>query len=264
MSIEPGLVDLAALLDSVASVVEPTAAAKGVHIDVVLGRELPRLTTDARHLRKVLLNLTTNAVKFTEQGVVTLVARRDPDAPEQRMLLAVEDTGIGIAFADQARIFEEFEQVLSDARGDSLRRGTGLGLPIARKLTRLLGGDIELESTPGVGSRFIVRIPMETPAREAAGTLPRRLATPVVAPPNAVAASGGASPTVATPRVSAEDMERAVARTREIVDGPQVVPDADAHVDSHVDVRSIAGTSEGPGTPRPSPSGGVDAPRAAD
>ena len=91
MAIEPGPVDLAAMLDSVAAVVEPTAAAKGVHVDVVLGRELPRLTTDARHLRKVLLNLTTNAVKFTEQGVVTLVGT----------VKSHEQTGIASAHAQR-------------------------------------------------------------------------------------------------------------------------------------------------------------------
>ena len=246
MTVETGPVDLAAMLDSVASVVEPTAAAKGVHVDVVLGRELPRLTTDGRHLRKVLLNLTTNAVKFTEQGVVTLVARRDPDAPEQRVLLAVEDTGIGIAQADQQRIFEEFEQVLSDARGDSLRRGTGLGLPLARKLTRLIGGDIELESTLGVGSRFIVRVPIDAPAREpVAPAVSRRVASGPDAAP-------GPTPAPSGPRVSAEEMERAVARTREIVDASE----GEEHASATVADASRAA--------RPSPSAGVDAPHAAD
>jgi signal transduction histidine kinase len=245
MAIEPGPVDLAALLDSVAAVVEPTAAAKGVHVDVVLGRELPRLTTDGRHLRKVLLNLTTNAVKFTEQGVVTLVARRDPDAPEQRVLLAVEDTGIGIAPADQQRIFEEFEQVLTDARGDSLRRGTGLGLPLARKLTRLIGGDIELESALGVGSRFIVRVPIDAPTRDVAPP-PRRA---VLAPELASVQVAAALPA----RVSAEEMERAVARTREIVDAP-----------TEPDSRVAGAALEASRTARPGPSAGVDAPQAAD
>ena len=246
MAIEPGPVDLAAMLDSVAAVVEPTAAAKGVHVDVVLGRELPRLMTDGRHLRKVLLNLTTNAVKFTEQGVVTLVARRDPDAPEQRVLLAVEDPGIGIAPPDQQRIFEEFEQVLSDARGDSLRRGTGLGLPLARKLTRLIGGDIELESTLGVGSRFIVRVPIDAPAREVPPPAVTRRASPA---PEAVAAP---APIPSVPRVSAEEMERAVGRTREIVDAPE--PEAHAS----------AAALDASRTASPSPSTGVDAPHAAD
>jgi signal transduction histidine kinase len=211
MSLEPVSVDVAAMLDSVASVVEPTAAAKGVHVDVVVGRELPRLTTDARHLRKVLLNLASNAVKFTERGVVTLVARRDPEAPASHVILAVEDTGIGIAATDQARIFEEFEQVLTDARGDSLRRGTGLGLPIARKLSRLMGGDVTLESTLGIGSRFVVRIPISAPAHPEPPTT-RHSPTPAAAAPA---------------RVSAEAMERAVARTREIVDSPP----RDAHLD---------------------------------
>ena len=260
MSFEPGVVDIAALLDGVAAVVEPTAAAKGVHVDVVLGRDLPRLTTDGRHLRKVLLNLASNAVKFTEEGVVTLVARRDPDAPDQRVVLAVEDTGIGIATADQARIFEEFEQVLADARGDSLRRGTGLGLPIARKLSRLMGGDVELESAPGQGSRFVVRIPITAPVAHAVA-------------PGAEGVELARRPTPAAPsaRVSTEELERAVARSREIVDAPATEPVDHAPLD-RVPEDSGEGSvvASGPMHGAPSrdaganPSGGVDAHPASD
>lgn len=169
MALDPVAVDLGAVLRGVAAIVEPTAAAKGLHVDVVLGRDLPRLTTDVRHLKRILLNLTSNAVKFTERGVVTLVARRDPAAPGERVSIAVEDTGVGIAPADQQRIFEEFEQVLVEpgaaARGDSLRRGTGLGLAVVRKLARLLGGDVQVESAPGLGSRFTLVIPIDAPRR---------------------------------------------------------------------------------------------------
>jgi signal transduction histidine kinase len=252
MSLEPGPVDAGAVLASVAAVVEPTAAAKGVHIDVVLGRDLPRLITDARHLRQILLNLASNAVKFTEQGVITLVARRDPVDPTGRFLLAVEDTGIGISATDQARIFEEFEQVLADARGDSQRRGTGLGLPIARKLAILLGGDVEVDSTPGIGSRFTVRIPIVAPGRDATGAP----AAAAPAPSAASDASVGTPRRLPTPmpRVTTGELERAVARTRELVDGP-TLPDvgsgAQAGADSARPTRADAAS-------------GVDAPDAAD
>ena len=75
--------------------------------------------------------------------------------------LQVSDTGPGIPQADQQRIFEEFEQVNAGPRGDSMRRGTGLGLPISRRLANLLGGDVTLESEPGKGSIFTVWIPVD-------------------------------------------------------------------------------------------------------
>src|SRR5690606_38511092 len=113
------------------------------------------------HLRQILVNLVGNAVKFTESGTVSVRARlleASQSAADRAILphhlpaahgvwiaLAVSDTGIGIAAADQPRIFEEFEQVGAGPRGDSMARGTGLGLSISRRLAQLLGGDITLE-----------------------------------------------------------------------------------------------------------------------
>ena len=162
--------DLGALLDSVVTVIDPIAAAKGLRIDVILGRDLPRITTDHRHVRQILLNLASNAIKFTERGSVTLVARRDDGAASDMVRITVEDTGIGISSEDLDRIFEEFEQVRPSGRGDSQQRGTGLGLAIARKLARLLGGDIEVVSQEGAGSRFTLLLPVTPPA--AVGTGP--------------------------------------------------------------------------------------------
>ena len=163
MEVDLETTDLGALLDSVVTVIDPIAAAKGLRIDVILGRELPRITTDHRHVRQILLNLASNAIKFTERGSVTLVARRAEGTTPERVCITVEDTGIGIPADDLERIFEEFEQVRPSGRGDSLQRGTGLGLAIARKLARLLGGDIEVVSQEGVGSRFTVLLPISPP-----------------------------------------------------------------------------------------------------
>jgi signal transduction histidine kinase len=163
MEVEAEPMDVASLVDGVATVVEPIAAAKGVRLDVVVARDLPRIVSDARHARQVLLNLVANAIKFTERGSVAVVARRDDAEPDQRVAMVVEDTGIGIAEHDLERIFEEFEQVRSDGRGDSLRRGTGLGLTIARKLARLLGGDVTVQSRVGAGSRFTFVLPVFPP-----------------------------------------------------------------------------------------------------
>ena len=163
MRVDAEPMDLRTLVDSVVTVIEPIAAAKGVRLDVVLGRDLPRMASDPRHIRQILLNLVSNAVKFTEQGAVTIVARRD-DAASARVVVTVEDTGIGIAESDLERIFDEFEQVRPSGRGDSQQRGTGLGLAIARKLARLLGGDIAVSSRLGQGSRFALSLPVTAPA----------------------------------------------------------------------------------------------------
>ena len=173
MEVDLETTDLGALLDSVVTVIDPIAAAKGLRIDVILGRDLPRITTDHRHVRQILLNLASNAIKFTERGAVTLVARRSEDPGTEMVRITVEDTGIGIAEDDLGRIFEEFEQVRPSGRGDSQQRGTGLGLAIARKLARLLGGDIEVVSQEGVGSRFTLRLPVSP-----AVTVAPDLATP--------------------------------------------------------------------------------------
>ncbi len=164
MEVDLETVDIGALLDTVVTVIEPIAAAKGLHVDVILGRALPRITTDARHVRQILLNLASNAIKFTERGSVTLIARRSDIPGDDSVCISVEDTGIGIAPEDLSRIFEEFEQVRPSGRGDSLQRGTGLGLAIAQKLTRLLGGEIVVTSTEGVGSRFMVELPYSAPS----------------------------------------------------------------------------------------------------
>jgi signal transduction histidine kinase len=162
MDLEIEMVDLDAVLDGVATVVEPAAEAKGLRVDVVVARDLPKIATDPRHLRQILLNLVANAIKFTERGSVTVVAKRDGD----KVAISVEDTGIGIAGTDLDRIFEEFEQVRPSGRGDSMQRGTGLGLAIARKMARLLGGDVAVISQLGRGSCFTVTLPSvqrETP-----------------------------------------------------------------------------------------------------
>ncbi|NUQ94731.1 MAG: sensor histidine kinase [Gemmatimonadaceae bacterium] len=159
MEREVELVDLDGILDSVATVVEPAAEAKGLRVDVVAARDLPKIETDPRHLRQILLNLTANAIKFTERGAVTVVARRAGAGVQ----ITVEDTGVGIARPDLERIFEEFEQVRPNGRGDSIQRGAGLGLAIARKLARLLGGELTVTSEVGHGSCFSLVLPLVAP-----------------------------------------------------------------------------------------------------
>ena len=112
------------------------------------------LTTDEGKLSQILRNLISNAIKFTERGEIRVVAALEAD---DMVAFSVTDTGLGIAPEDQARIFEEFTQV--DNPLQKHVRGTGLGLPLSRKLAGLLGGRLEVESTLGVGSRFVLRLP---------------------------------------------------------------------------------------------------------
>ena len=173
---------LRAFVIDVVSEVEPLIIDKGLRLSIQVPATLPRLSTDPTHLRQILVNLLGNAIKFTQDGSITVRAALATDparalearAVQQRPMLAaggawvalqVADTGIGVAEKDQARIFDEFEQVGAGSRGDSPRRGTGLGLTITRRLARLLDGDITVESVPGAGSTFTCWLPLEPTLR---------------------------------------------------------------------------------------------------
>jgi signal transduction histidine kinase len=107
-------------------------------------------------LRQILLNLLSNACKFTKEGEVRLRARRVANGRDW-IELAVADTGIGMTPEQQAKLFEEFSQ--ADATTAQRFGGTGLGLAITRKLARMMGGDVTVTSKPGKGSVFAVRLP---------------------------------------------------------------------------------------------------------
>jgi signal transduction histidine kinase len=161
-------VEVRALLLGVAAEMEPLAAERGLALTLSVGPALPRLETDPTQVRQVIVNLVGNAIKFTPQGGIQLRARQATavgvPGPGAWVEVQVADTGIGIAPADQGRVFDEFEQVNPGARGASESRGVGLGLPISRRLARHLGGDVTLASTPGEGSVFSVWLPVVAPA----------------------------------------------------------------------------------------------------
>jgi signal transduction histidine kinase len=173
---------LRAFVIDVASEVEPLIIEKGLALSIQVPATLPKLSTDPMHLRQILVNLLGNAVKFTTAGSITVRAVLVPDPARlleervvrQRPLLAtggswialqVVDTGIGVPEKDHQRIFAEFEQVDSGSRADSVRRGTGLGLTITRRLARLLDGDITVESVVGEGSAFTCWLPVDPAPR---------------------------------------------------------------------------------------------------
>src|SRR5262249_1479229 len=123
---------------------------------VVAQENLGALTVDPMRLRQILLNLLSNACKFTKQGEVALRARRVVDGRDW-IELAVADTGIGMTAEQQGRLFEEFAQ--ADSSTARQYGGTGLGLAITRKLARMMGGDVTVTSEHGKGSVFTVRLP---------------------------------------------------------------------------------------------------------
>jgi two-component system sensor histidine kinase RpfC len=162
--------DLHALVNSTCRILSSQAAAKGVEFVVSIMPEVPpAVHGDAHHLRQVLINLAGNAVKFTEQGSVTVhVSSQGESKAGARLKFSVRDTGIGIAPEAQKRIFESF------AQGDqsTTRRfgGTGLGTTIAKQLVELMGGRIGVESAAGLGSTFWFEIELEKqPERAGAG-----------------------------------------------------------------------------------------------
>ena len=169
-------VELRPFVFDVASEVEPLMTEKGLSFSLAIGATLPRVRTDPTHLRQILINLLGNAVKFTNDGGIAIrgkLIKRNHHNENPEVLTAaassetlwialqVADSGVGIAEKDRERIFDEFEQVNAGPRGDSMRRGTGLGLSISRRLARLLGGDISVESELGRGSVFTVWLPID-------------------------------------------------------------------------------------------------------
>jgi signal transduction histidine kinase len=171
VSVHAEEVDLAALARETLELVEPSAAARGLTVSLDVGDASLPARTDPAKLRQILLNLLANAVKFTERGEVGLSLA----AGGEGVRIAVRDTGMGIDAADAERIFEPFWQV---QRGTTRQAGgTGLGLTITRRLARLLGGEITVQSEPGRGSTFALELPLQADAVPG-GALARRAALP--------------------------------------------------------------------------------------
>ncbi len=175
LTIEDGEFDLAKVLDHVASMLAEKASGKGLRLRTDLPADLPtRLIGDSLRLQQVLLNLGSNAVKFTQQGEVNISAAIVARSPHEVTLrLSVRDTGIGISVVDQGKLFQSFQQ--ADTSTTRKYGGTGLGLMISRRLVELMGGELGVTSKPGRGSTFwfTVRLaisaalPLEVPAPSA-------------------------------------------------------------------------------------------------
>ncbi len=148
-------VDLTPLIDQCLRNIEPLAASKALTLSRDSVEALPPIRTDPDKLKQILINLLSNAAKFTDKGRITVHGERRGS----RIALSVIDTGIGIPKWEQESIFEAFHQL--DSSTTRKYGGTGLGLSISRHLAQLIGGEIAVESAPGEGSRFVLTLPYD-------------------------------------------------------------------------------------------------------
>ena len=183
MELWPEEFSVPSLVDGVLATIEPLAARRGNQLRVVCPRSVGVMRSDLLKVRQVLLNLLSNAAKFTSEGTITLTVRRADD----RVEFEVADTGVGISPESLRRLFEDFEQ--ADAATARDFGGTGLGLALSRRFCRLMGGDVDVASELGRGSIFTVSLPARIDG-------PRVTATDDAEEPRAPAA---APPRVAPP-----------------------------------------------------------------
>lgn len=214
VEINPEPVSVPRMVDGVRRLFDPLAKDKGLDFVVDVADDVPaEIQTDPQRVEQVLKNLLSNAIKFTQGGRVTLKVRQTED---DRIALAVTDTGIGIPDDQQRRIFEAFHQ--ADSTISRRFGGTGLGLSISRELVRLLGGTLQLTSRPGQGSTFTVTIPaaFDPEAVKPALAAMTEPAAPVQERP-AEEPSVPAQPRVATPQIVQDDRQAAADQVRTLL-----------------------------------------------
>jgi signal transduction histidine kinase len=149
--------DVGSLIEEVVATARPLVEKNGNHLEVRCAEDVGQIREDVTKVRQVLLNLLSNAAKFTERGKVSLEVVREADVTGSWVVFRVRDSGIGMTPEQTAKLFQAFTQ----ADGSTMRKygGTGLGLALSRKFCVMMGGDINVESEAGKGSTFIVRLP---------------------------------------------------------------------------------------------------------
>ncbi len=161
-------VDLATVVQKVVSMITPLVEKNGNTLALRLDDDLGSIRADLTRLRQVLFNLLSNACKFTTQGTITLGATRELGDGTAWMRFWITDTGIGMSAEQVGKLFQAFSQ--ADTSTAKKYGGTGLGLVISRRFCQMMGGDITVESTPGVGSTFTVRLPVDAADAKAASS----------------------------------------------------------------------------------------------
>jgi len=179
---------LAPLIANVVKTIEPLAAKNANQLTVHCGPEIGTLHADQMRLRQALLNLMSNANKFTDHGTITIDTRQREEEGRDWITIAVADTGIGMTAEQMGKLFQEFSQ--ADASTTRKYGGTGLGLAISKRFCQMMGGDITVESAPGRGSTFTIRLPRMVQSDEALVTETRGAARAQPARPIAGEADG--------------------------------------------------------------------------
>ena len=160
LDVKPKTFEVSELFGALRGMLKPLLAENTLNLVFEIPEGLPPMYTDEQKVSQVLRNFISNALKFTPNGEVRVAAQQEGE----NIVFSVTDTGIGISESDQRIIFEEFAQIESSMQRRV--KGTGLGLPLSRKLAQLLGGDVGVESEVGVGSHFKLVIPAEYPGGE--------------------------------------------------------------------------------------------------
>ncbi len=164
------------LIQDVTAIIRPLIEKKANRLDLQIADGLGDLTADLTRMRQILLNLLSNAAKFTEKGTITLEAFQESSSTGEMIFFKVRDTGVGMTGDQLARIFEPFVQ--GDTSTTRQFGGTGLGLTISRTFCRMMGGDVSVESEPGKGSTFTVKLPREVKARAEAAEIAQKRMRP--------------------------------------------------------------------------------------
>ena len=162
MEVYPETFSVAALLEGVLTTTRPLIEQNGNTLILRFADDLGELRTDQLKLRQILINLLSNAAKFTQHGVVTFTVERETTDQGAAISFDVADTGVGMTAEQQQHIFEEFQQ--ADYTIARQYGGTGLGLALSRRFCQLIGAEISVMSHPNQGSRFVVRLPVDGPA----------------------------------------------------------------------------------------------------
>jgi signal transduction histidine kinase/DNA-binding response OmpR family regulator len=160
-------VHIEGMVHDVLTTVKPLVEKNSNQMSVELGNGLGNMFTDLTKVRQILLNLISNASKFTKEGTITISAKRQPLDGEEWIVLAVSDTGIGMTQEQMSKLFKDFSQ--ADSSTTRQYGGTGLGLSISKRFSQMLGGDIRVESESGVGSTFTIALPVAGPATKKEG-----------------------------------------------------------------------------------------------
>ncbi|UCD69023.1 MAG: PAS domain-containing sensor histidine kinase, partial [Betaproteobacteria bacterium] len=174
MDLCPETFEIAPLVQTIVSTVQPLVEKNANELVVQCEDDLGEMHADVTKLRQSLVNLLSNAAKFTEHGMLTLTVTRDVE--NDRVRFDVSDTGIGIPPDRLESVFDEFTQV--DESTTRVYGGTGLGLAISRRFCRMMGGDISVVSKTGVGSAFSIVLPARIADKAVTTGWPKRSAPP--------------------------------------------------------------------------------------